>query len=74
MAQYAAGIRSGRDFEVEYRARRADGRIIWIRDAARVSTAPDGRPMIRAVATDITKHKQAEERLQNSGRGRQDPG
>lgn len=63
MGQYAAGMSSGSDFEVEYRARRADGRIIWIRDAARVSTAPDGRPMIRAVATDITKHKQAEERL-----------
>ncbi len=63
MDQYAAGMQSGRDFEVEFRARRADGRIIWIRDAARVSVAPDGRPMIRAVATDITKHKQADERL-----------
>ncbi len=63
MGQYAAGMRSGRDFEVEFRARRADGRIIWIRDAARVSTAPDGRPMIRAVATDITRHKQFDERL-----------
>ncbi len=63
MGQYSVGIRSGSDFDVEFRARRADGRIIWIRDAARVSTAPDGRPMIRAVAIDITKHKQAEERL-----------
>ncbi len=63
MSQYAAGMSSGRDFEVEFRARRADGRIIWIRDAARVSTAPDGRPMIRAVATDITRHKQFDERL-----------
>ena len=63
MGQYAAGMKSGRDFEVEFRARRADGRIIWIRDVARVSTAPDGRPMIGAVATDITRHKQASERL-----------
>ncbi len=63
MEEYAAGIRSGRDFELEYRARRADGRIIWIRDAARVSTTPDGRPMIRAVATDVTRSRQAQERL-----------
>ena len=63
MAQYAAGIRSSRDFSLEYRARRGDGQIIWVRDAARVSVASDGRPMIRAVAIDVTKSKQAEERL-----------
>jgi len=61
--QYTAGLGSGRDFEVEYRARRADGRIIWIRDMVRVTQAPDGHTMVRAVTTDITGHKQAEERL-----------
>ena len=63
MEQYSAGVRSGRDFELEYRVRRGDGRIIWIRDVARVSRDSDGRPMVRAVAMDITQHKDAEERL-----------
>lgn len=63
IAQYAEGITMRRDFEVEYRARRADGRIIWVRDMVRVSQAEDGRTMVRAVTTDFTAHKQAEERL-----------
>jgi len=63
IAQYAEGITSKRDFEVEYRARRADGRIIWIRDMVRVTRPRDGRAMVRTVTSDITRHKQAEERL-----------
>ena len=63
MGQYGEGIGNRRDFEVEYRARRADGRIIWIRDMVRVTQAEDGRTMVRAVTTDITAHKQAAERL-----------
>jgi PAS domain S-box-containing protein len=63
IGQYAEGITKRRDFEVEYRARRADGRIIWIRDMVRVTRAGDGRTMVRAVTTDITEHKLAEERL-----------
>jgi PAS domain S-box-containing protein len=61
--QYNNGLRSGRDFEVEYRARRGDGRVIWIRDMVRVTRSADGSMMVRAVTTDITEHKQAEERL-----------
>ncbi len=67
MAQYAERLPLGRDFEIEYRARRADGRIIWVRDVVRVTEAPDGQPMVRAVTTDITTHKQAEERLRILG-------
>jgi PAS domain S-box-containing protein len=64
MRSYSAGIRAGRDFEVQYRVRHSDGRLLWMRDVVRVSSASNGRPMVRAVTTDITKHKQAEERLQ----------
>jgi PAS domain S-box-containing protein len=64
MREYSSGIRAGRDFEVEYQARRGDGQMVWMRDVVRVSRDPDGRPRVRAVTTDITKLKQVEERLQ----------
>ncbi len=57
-----------RDFEVEVRARRADGEEIWIHDQGAVVTrAPDGAPL-RVVGThmDITRRKRAEERLRRS--------
>jgi len=63
MSAYSSGIGSGRDFEVQYRARRGDGRMIWMRDVVRVSRSENGRPMVRAVTTDITELKQVEERL-----------
>jgi PAS domain S-box-containing protein len=63
MTSYTNGIRSGRDFEVQYRMRHGDGRVLWLRDVVRVSRAANGRPMVRTVSTDITRHKQAEERL-----------
>jgi PAS domain S-box-containing protein len=62
-AEYDAGLRAGHYFEVEYRARRADGRVIWVRDMVRVTRTPGERTMVRAVTTDITAHKQAEERV-----------
>jgi PAS domain S-box-containing protein len=64
MREYSSGIRAGRDFEVEYQARRGDGQMIWLHDVVRVSRDPDGRPRVRAVTTDITKLKQVEQRLQ----------
>ena len=63
IACYGKGISRRHDFEVEYRARRADGHIIWVRDMVRVTEGSDGRAMVRAVTTDITAHKQAVERL-----------
>ena len=63
MSSYTNGIRSGRDFEVQYRLRHGDGRVLWLRDVVRVSRTANGRPMVRTVSTDITRHKHAEERL-----------
>jgi len=64
MREYSSGIRAGRDFEVEYRARRGDGQMVWMHDVVRVSRDASGRPRVRAVTTDITKLKQVEQRLQ----------
>ncbi|HVN27097.1 MAG TPA: ATP-binding protein [Candidatus Binataceae bacterium] len=64
MGSYSRGIRSGRDFEVQYRARHGDGRVLWLRDVVRVSRAANGRPMVRVVTTDISRLKQVEQRLQ----------
>ena len=61
---YSRGIRSGRDFEVQYRARHGDGRMLWLRDVVRLSRSPEGRPMVRVVTTDISRLKQIEQRLQ----------
>jgi PAS domain S-box-containing protein len=63
LAEYAQGVAAGRVFEVDYRVRRADGKIMWARDIVRVSRARSGRPLLRAITLDITAHKRAQERL-----------
>ncbi len=58
----------GREFEVEVRARRADGKAVWILDkGAVVERASDGSPL-RVVGThmDITQRKLAEAQLRRS--------
>ncbi len=57
-----------REFEVEVRARRADGQEVWIlHKGAVVERAPDGSPL-RVVGThmDITRRKLAEAQLRRS--------
>ena len=59
---------AGREFEVEVRARRADGQEVWILDkGAVVERSPDGGPL-RVVGThmDITERKRAESLLRSS--------
>ncbi len=59
---------AGREFEVEIRARRADGQEVWILDkGAVVERASDGSPL-RVVGThmDITRRKLAEAQLRRS--------
>src|SRR3954451_25007691 len=56
------GLRDGRDFELEYRATTADGRTIWIREAARV--ANDGHSLgLRGLIWNISKRKKVERQL-----------
>lgn len=55
---------SGR-FELEYRIRRSDGRIIWIVDNGSV-TMLDGHEMVQSALTDITAYKESVEALRIS--------
>ena len=62
-AQFRRGDRN--PARIEFRARRRDGRYIWIEEHAQVSArAHDGRPLqIVGVSADITARKEAEIRL-----------
>lgn len=52
----------GRDHEFLYRARAADGRILWLKDVVRVVAAPDGTPsLLRGVMVDITREVEADQ-------------
>jgi PAS domain S-box-containing protein len=46
----------------EFRKRRKDERVIWVKEAARTTRSADGQPIILIVCEDITEAKQAEDR------------
>jgi PAS domain S-box-containing protein len=58
-----------RDHEFDYRARAADGRVVWLRDLVRVVRNDDGTPrLLRGVMIDITAQKAAEDDLRDRER------
>jgi PAS domain S-box-containing protein len=60
-AVQAAQLTMGQHSEVEYRLVRADGKIIWIRDSARVQPEEGtSSKIVYGVVSDITERKQAE--------------
>ena len=59
-ATQAAALAKGQNSEVEYRMTRADGKLIWVRDSARVQVN-DQEKVIYGLVSDITERKQAEE-------------
>lgn len=62
-----AATDEGRDHTFEYRAIRADGSTVWLRDVVRVSRDATGRPgRLRGVMVDITEDRRAEQELQDS--------
>ena len=62
--------RAGLDYEVEYRALSADGRIVWLKDVVRVIKTPEGKVIgLRGIMTDITNRKLIEEDLLESFSG-----
>jgi two-component system, LuxR family, sensor kinase FixL len=55
-------LRTGEEYESEYRAVLPDGQVRWIAGRGQVEFNRDGQPArMRGVAVDITKRKQAEE-------------
>lgn len=64
ISRFLQEIAAGRDHEMEYRARAADGRTVWIHERVSVVTGPDGNiEMLRGLMVDITKFKEAELKL-----------
>jgi PAS domain S-box-containing protein len=67
-----AALERGTDCTIEYRVTAADGRVVWLRDAERLSTEPEGlragraRSRLRGVVVDITERRRAEEALRES--------
>ena len=58
----ANSLRTGEEYESEYRAVLPDGQVRWIAGRGQVEFNGDGQPTrMRGVAVDITKRKQAEE-------------
>ena len=56
----ARHVRAGEDYIQEFRCRRADGSMIWMREDVRVVAAAPGRWRLVGVSTEITERKQAE--------------
>lgn len=54
------------EHQLEYRMLAADGRTVWILDAVRVLTGPDGRQLLQGFMLDITSRKQAEQAVHQS--------
>jgi PAS domain S-box-containing protein len=62
--------RAGLDYEIEYRALSADGRIVWLKDIVRVVKTAAGEVIgLRGIKTDITSRKHVEEDLRESFSG-----
>jgi diguanylate cyclase (GGDEF)-like protein/PAS domain S-box-containing protein len=53
-----------RPLDVEYRIRRGDGHMIWVRDRASIGAlSPEGVMVVEGLITDVSEQKAAEERL-----------
>jgi PAS domain S-box-containing protein len=50
----------------EFRKVRKDGRVLWVKEAARAVRGPRENPVVLVVCEDITERKRAEEELFNS--------
>lgn len=61
-AEQMERLTRGENSETEYRLQCADGRLIWVRDSARVEQSASSR-LIYGVISNITQRKRAEERL-----------
>ncbi|NJN94428.1 MAG: PAS domain S-box protein [Anaerolineales bacterium] len=58
-ATQVAYLARGQDSEIEYRMVRADGRVIWVRDSAKIEVE-DQTTLVYGLVSDITSRKEAE--------------
>ena len=66
---FSDGIRAfAKDKTAEYRMRKADGSIIWVRSKGSAYSQPDGRVTVFGTTSDITERKRSEEALKESER------
>ncbi len=56
----------GEDSRIEYRIRRADGRLVWVRDKGRAEKQADGSVLVYGVISDITERKRTEATLKQT--------
>lgn len=64
LAEEERCARAGEPLDVEYRIRKRDGQMIWVRDRAAIGMLGEGGAMIaEGLITDISDQKAAEERL-----------
>jgi PAS domain S-box-containing protein len=62
--EFARTVAEGEPFRSDYRFRSRDGRVVWVRGAAKVVRDDDGRPLfLQGVAFDITGIKEVEAEL-----------
>jgi PAS domain S-box-containing protein len=63
-AEQASG--RGEPFQAEYRARRKDGREVWLNDTGVVVQGSNSHPVMEGIIVDVTERKQLETQLQQS--------
>jgi PAS domain S-box-containing protein len=67
MTAFRAALARGHDHEFEYRARRASGDVVSLRDIVHVVPGTAGRPrQLRGLTVDLTELKRADEALRQS--------
>jgi PAS domain S-box-containing protein len=56
----------GEPFQAEYRAKRKDGREVWLNDTGVVVQGSNSHPVMEGIIVDVTERKQLETQLQQS--------
>ena len=65
-AEFRQAIELGENPEYEYRAKRSNGEVVWLRDHVRVVPGTDGEMRLSGVTGDVTRRRDLEGRLLQS--------
>jgi len=67
VAEITSSLETGAPFSTEYRLLAKSGRVVWLRDEARVVSDPEGQfQFLQGLALDITEKKRAEDALRQT--------